>query len=95
MSRLIEYISQKAVKRAELEVNLLNYLSNNKHRQVSVTELANVFNESKITIRNCLLPHLKDGFVQITHQTIEIFYEIKNEKDDEEDDLDKFTQKCL
>lgn len=85
MSRLIEYISRKAFKRAELEVSLLNYLSNNKHRQISVTELASVFNESKITIRNCLLPHIKDGFVQITHQIIEVFYEIKDDKDDSEE----------
>lgn len=82
MSRLIEYISQKAFKRAELEIDLLNYLLNHKNRRVSVTELANVFNENKVTIRNCLLPHLKDGFVEITHQTIEIFYELKNDSEE-------------
>lgn len=80
MTSTMRQIHEETYRRAKLQVALLDYLADHPHRKISAAELANVFQVNQITVRNCLLPYLKDGIVGIDHQVIDVFYWLRNDE---------------
>lgn len=80
MTSTMRQIHEETYRRAKLQVALLDYLADHPHRKISAAELANVFQVNQITVRNCLLPYLKDGIVGIDHQAIDVFYWLRNDE---------------
>lgn len=80
MTSTMRQIHKETYRRARLQVALLDYMADHSHRKISAAELANVFQVNQITVRNCLLPYLKDGIVGIDHQAIDVFYWLRNDE---------------
>lgn len=80
MTSTMRQIHKETYRCARLQVALLDYMADHSHRKISAAELANVFQVNQITVRNCLLPYLKDGIVGIDHQAIDVFYWLRNDE---------------
>lgn len=68
-----------AWKQAKLESAIMEYLADHRHRKISATELANVFQVGQNTVRKLMLPYLKDQLVTVEQQAIDVFYRLKED----------------
>ena len=75
-------IHKETLRRAKLQVAFLDYLADHSHRKVSAAELAKVFQVDQTTVRNFLLPYIKDGVIGINHEPIDVFYWLRNDSED-------------
>lgn len=82
MTSTMNQIHKETLRRAKLQVAFLDYLADHPHRKVSAAELAKVFEVTEITVRNCLIPYLKDGVLGINHEPVSVFYWLKNDSED-------------
>jgi len=82
MASTMNQIHKETLRRTKLQVAFLDYLADYPHRKISAAELANVFQVNQTTVRNCLLPYIKDGVIRIKHEPIDVFYWLRNDSED-------------
>lgn len=68
-----------AWKQARLESAIMDYLAAHRHRKISATELANVYQINQNTVRKLMLPYIKDQLVTVEQQVIDVFYQLKED----------------
>ena len=82
MTSTMKQIHEETFRRAKLQVAFLDYLADHPYRKVSAAELAKVFQVDQTTVRNFLLPYIKDGVIGINHEPIDVFYWLRNDSED-------------
>lgn len=68
-----------AWKQARLESAIMDYLAVHRHRKISATELANVYQVSQNIVRKVMLPYIKDQLVAVEQEAIDVFYRLKED----------------